>query len=213
MTHRQALSFAARFGLACLGQVCFGVGQVMNLKANVGYSPWVAFQYGLSLHTPLSFGQATIVVGVALMTVSVFLGVRWGIGSAVAVFASGWIADALLGSELIPTMTGLAEGYALLLAGVVVLALGSALMVKADLGTGPRDSFMLGMTALTGRRVGLVKAGLEVGVLTAGFLMGALVNVGTLVYALSTGPAVEMWFRALGVTAPRRRPTIARVET
>jgi uncharacterized membrane protein YczE len=207
------LRLSWRIGLVCLGQISFGFAHVMNLQANVGYSPWVALQYGLTLHTPLTFGQANIVVGAVLVGVSVLLGVRQGIGSGIAIFGSGWMSDLLLGFSVIPAMSGLAEGYAMLLGGVVVLGLGTALMVKGDLGTGPRDSFMLGMTALTGRRVGLVKGGVEVGVLAAGFLMGAMVNVGTLVYALSAGPAVEMWFRVLRVTARRRRRAAAPAET
>ena len=53
---------------------------------------------------------------------------------------------------------------------------------------------MLVISRRTGIRVGLARAGLELTVLIIGFLLGGRVGVGTLVFALSIGPSVELAF-------------------
>ena len=201
----RARPLGPRLGLVILGSLSFGVAQVMNIQANVGQAPWVAFHYGMTLHLPLSVGQANIVMSIVMIVVSAALGVLPGIATLISVTIVGWMIDALLNAHLIPPMVGWLDGYAMLLAGVFANAFGTTLMVKASLGTGPRDSFMLALSLQTGKRVGLVRSGIDVTALTLGFLMGSPVGLGTLVYALSNGPAVECWFRIFGLRAHRRR--------
>ncbi|MBI4491604.1 MAG: hypothetical protein HY690_02290 [Chloroflexi bacterium] len=198
-------SLAPRLGLVFVATILFGLAIAMNVQANVGQGPWVAFHYGLSLHTPLSLGQANVAVGVVIIIVAALLGVRPGIGTLFSLSMVSWVIDAWLDSGLVPRMSGLVEGYAMLLGGVLVSAFGTTLTVKAALGTGPRDSLMLALSSLTGLRVGLTKGSIELTAFTLGFLLGAPVGLGTLVYALSMGPAVECWFRIFGLRSPRRR--------
>jgi uncharacterized membrane protein YczE len=77
------------------------------------------------------------------------------------------------------------------------------LYIGAGLGPGPRDGLMTGLVARTGRSVRLVRTGIEATVLTAGWLLGGTVGVGTVVYALGIGPLVQM-FMWLGDLPARR---------
>jgi uncharacterized membrane protein YczE len=85
----------------------------------------------------------------------------------------------------------------LLVAGVVLFGIGSALYIGAGLGAGPRDSLMLALSKRTGRRIGVVRGTMEVTVLFVGFLLGGTVGVGTVAVALLLGPAVEASFWTL----------------
>ncbi|HEY4728036.1 MAG TPA: hypothetical protein VIJ32_07505, partial [Actinomycetes bacterium] len=76
----------------------FAVGVVLGLRSGLGVAPWDVFYDGIRRATPLSFGAATVLVGVVLVVVALGLGVRVGPGTLVNMVAIGAFADALLGS-------------------------------------------------------------------------------------------------------------------
>jgi len=102
------------------------------------------------------------------------------------------------------TRTGGFDSYVLLLGGVVVTGLGTAIYVKGNLGAGPRDSFMLGLAYYLQGRVGLARNAMDIGVTLLGWLMGAPIGIGTLVFAVGLGPSIAFWFRLLRVSVRRR---------
>jgi uncharacterized protein len=145
-------------------------------------------------------------VGATLVGAAALAGIRPGPGTLANVFAIGVFADAMLalgiGRDLhtgpLPLQVAAVAG------GVALVAVGSALYIGAGLGSGPRDSLMLAITARTGLRVGLVRALVETTVLAAGILLGGAFGAGTLLFALGIGPAVELAFRLLRVQLPSR---------
>jgi uncharacterized membrane protein YczE len=88
------------------------------------------------------------------------------------------------------------------LAGIGLVAVGSALYIGAGLGSGPRDSLMLAVSARTRLRVGLVRTLLEASVLACGWLLGGAAGIGTVLFVVGIGPAVELAFRLLRVQVP-----------
>jgi len=108
----------------------------------------------------------------------------------------GVFVDLLLGVGAIESLgqQTLAVRAALLLGGIALIGVGSALYIGAALGAGPRDSVMLGLAARTRTRVGVVRTVLEGSVTMMGFALGGTVGVGTLVFALAIGPVVELAF-------------------
>ncbi len=74
-----------------------------------------------------------------------------------------------------------------LLAGIVIVAFGVGLYIGAGLGPGPRDGLMTGIAA-KGHPLWLVRTGLELTALVAGWLLGGDVGVGTLLFAFGIGP-------------------------
>jgi len=153
----------------------------------------------------LSFGAATVLVGVVLVVVALAVGVRPGPGTLVNMVAIGLFADALLASGFAQDLAARPLGVRLaaVLAGVGLVALGSALYIGAGLGAGPRDSLMLALSARTQLPVGLIRGLLEGSVLGVGWLLGGVVGVGTLLFASGIGPAVQLAFRVLRVDLPR----------
>jgi uncharacterized membrane protein YczE len=90
---------------------------------------------------------------------------------------------------------------ALLLSGVLLNGLATALYIGASLGPGPRDGLMTGLVQRTGRSVRLVRTLIEVSVLLVGFLLGGTVGVGTLLYAFAIGPIAHLLLPPLTVRA------------
>jgi uncharacterized membrane protein YczE len=57
-------------------------------------------------------------------------------------------------------------------------------------------------------RIGVSRTGLELAALLLGWVLGGTVGIGTLVFALGIGPAVELSFRVLART-PLVSPAVA----
>jgi uncharacterized protein len=185
---------------------------VLILESKLGLSPWDVLAQGLAKHSPLSFGVATIVIGVVVLCVAWTLGGPPGVGT---------VANAVLVGSFIQLLTsigsfsdlahdGLATRIPLLGLGIALIGPASAFYIGADLGAGPRDTLMLVGAWRTGKRIGIVRGTLELGALAGGIALGGTFGVGTVLFALLVGPVVEAAFAALART-PLAKPSPAPV--
>ena len=76
--------------------------------------------------------------------------------------------------------------------GVVLNALATALYIGSQFGPGPRDGLMTGLHRRTGVSIRLVRTSLEVLVVAIGWILGGVVGIGTVLYALAIGPLVQL---------------------
>jgi uncharacterized protein len=187
----------ARYVGLIFGLFLCAAGVVALLESRLGLSPWDVLHQGLANHTALSFGAANIVVGVAVLGLSVLLGARIGPGTVANAILIGAFIDLL---DHVPAVEALSDRSlgtraALLVAGIGLFAVGSAFYLGAALGAGPRDSLMLALTLRSGWRIGIVRTVLESSAVVAGALLGGTVGIGTIAFALLIGPALEasMW--------------------
>jgi len=181
-----------RLAWLMLGLFLCAVGILLFLESRLGLPPWDVLHQGIAKRTPLSFGEANIVVGSVVLVVAWALGARVGIGTvANAVFIGSFVA-VLQPLHAVQELAGwpLAARVALLGLGLVAFGTGSAFYIGAALGAGPRDSLMLVGARRTGIRIGGVRALIEVSVLVAGYLLGGVVGLGTVVFAALIGPSV-----------------------
>ena len=191
--------YAVRGLSLVLGLFLFALGVVLILWSGLGLSPWDVLSQGISNHTPLSFGQANICVGTAVMLLG------WALGGTIGI---GTVANAVLIGTFIDRLTDAADfsgeplgvRVLLLLAGLWLIGPGSALYIGADFGAGPRDTLMLVGSRITGRRVGIVRAGIELCALAAGVALGGTFGIGTILFAVLVGPIVESSFWLLEQT-------------
>ncbi len=82
-----------------------------------------------------------------------------------------------------------------LLVATVMFAMASALYIDARLGTGPRDSVMMGLSDRFRVSVRATRSSIEIAVLIVGYLLGGPVGIGTVLYALLVGPLVQTFLR------------------
>ena len=121
----------------------------------------------------------TIVVSAVVLLCWVPLRQRPGFGTVANVLVIGVLVDpflALLGR--LPDPLPLPAAIGLVAGGIVLNGLASGLYIGARLGPGPRDGLMTGLVARTGWSVRLVRSGIEVLVVTAGWLLGGTVGLG-----------------------------------
>jgi uncharacterized membrane protein YczE len=110
------------------------------------------------------------------------------------------VIDAVL--RVLPAPEPLGLRIAFLVAGIVGTAVGTGLYLGAGLGPGPRDGLMTGL-ARRGHSIRVVRTGIEVGALVAGFALGGTVGIGTAAFALGIGPLVQLFLPLLAGPATR----------
>ncbi len=84
------------------------------------------------------------------------------------------------------------ERVLLMVGGVLLNALATALYIGSQFGPGPRDGLMTGLHRRTGVSIRLVRTCLEVSVVLVGFVLGGTFGIGTVLYALAIGPLVQV---------------------
>jgi uncharacterized membrane protein YczE len=151
---------------------------------------------GIAKHTPLSFGLANEVVAIIVLFLAWRLGSRPGVGTVANAALIGLFVVVVQPLAVVQHLATwpLGARIVLLAFGLALFGVGSAFYIGAALGAGPRDSLMLVGARRSGVRIGGVRAALEGTALVAGVVLGGTVGVGTLVFALLIGPAVESAF-------------------
>lgn len=170
----------------------------MSLYSNLGMSPWGVFQFGLAEMLPLTFGQVSQVVGLAVLVLGWALGFPPGLGTVANMYLVGLFIDLVMAWNLLPQPTELVPQIAMLLLGVVVIGIASLLYLRAQLGAGPRDGLMVGLVTKLDRPVSQIRMAIEVTVLVMGFSLGGPVGIGTILNALLTGPVIQRVFKLGG---------------
>ena len=175
------------------------LGTVMTLRAHVGVAPWTVFHDGLHHVAPLTFGQAVIVTGLALVAASWIAGIRPGAGTLINIVAVGLIDDALLSTGIGASLVSgsLVWRVLVLLAGLAATGVGSALYVAAGLGAGPRDSMQLAISRQLRLRPGAARFTTEALAVGVGLAMGGNLGWGTIVAVVVIPPVVDTGFRLL----------------
>lgn len=170
----------------------FGAGIGLNIRANLGLSPWDAFHQGVAIRTPLSVGLVTIVVSMVVLLGWIPLRQRPGFGTFLNATLVGVMIDTTLFVVGETELIWLRVLY--LIAGIGMVAVGSGLYIGSRLGPGPRDGIMTGLAA-RGMSIRLARTLIEGTVLIAGWLLGGAVGIGTVVYTLTIGPLLQISLR------------------
>ena len=191
------------------GLVLFGVGIALMAQAGMGLGPWEVFHQGIATVTGLQLGTVSILVGIPVLAMWYPLGERPGVGTILNIALIGTATNVAMG--IIPAAGDQAVGLAMMLAGVVTIAIGSGLYLASDLGPGPRDGLMTGLHLRFGWSIRLARTGIELTVIALGFLAGGTIGIGTVVFALGIGPLVQVALRVFdrdGRVSRRRRAVL-----
>lgn len=189
-----------------LGLVLCGLGIASMVAGDLGLGPWDVLHQGLSVRTGIPIGATNVLVGLVVLAAWLPLRERPGLGTVLNVLTIGVVIDLTL--LVLDTPQSMALRTVMMLAGPLLFGIGSGFYIGAGLGPGPRDGLMTGIARGSGWRVGSVRAGLELSVLLAGWLLGGTVGVGTVVFALGIGPVVQLSLRRWAlVDAPAPVPS------
>ena len=176
-------SFFLIFGL-----IIFGFGEGLLILSTTGNSPWSVLAEGISKNSKLSIGAATFLVSVSVLFFWIFLRQKPGLGTIFNIIIISGMIDVTLYFFDPPSSNMLK--YLLAIFSVMLVGIGSGIYLVANLGPGPRDGLMTGLTKITNLPIALVRASLEISVVIVGWYLGGTVGVGTLIFAFGIGPCV-----------------------
>ncbi|MGY2875522.1 putative membrane protein YczE [Marmoricola sp. URHA0025 HA25] len=199
-----------RFTQLVVGLVLYGMTMAMVIRATLGNDPWDVLHQGMAKHLPITFGTAVILMSGVVLLGWIPLRQLPGVGTILNSVLIGLSADFFLGAIEVP---GSVPGrFALMVAGVFLNAVATALYIGSQLGPGPRDGLMTGLHRRTGISIRLVRTSIEVSVVAVGWMLGGVVGLGTIVYAVAIGPLVQWLLPLAIVELPERRQVPPRAE-
>ena len=191
---------ARRLPQLLVGLVLYGVSLAMMVRGALGLAPWDVLHSGFIRHVPITLGQAVIAFSFLVLLLWIPLREKPGIGTVANAFLVGLSADATL--AVLGEPGAWSARAALMVGGVVLNGLATALYIGSQLGRGPRDGLMTGLARRTGLSLRLVRTVLEVSVVVLGLLLGGVVGIGTVLYALAIGPLAQLMLPRVTVELP-----------
>jgi uncharacterized membrane protein YczE len=177
------------------GLVLCGLGIAFMVAADLGLAPWSVLDQGISEHTGIPIGTVSIIVGALVLAAWIPLRERPGLGTVLNVLLIGTTIDLALLVLDTPASPAGRVGYLAL--GVFLWGPGTGLYIGAGLGPGPRDGLMTGLAARGVGSIRLVRTGIEVTALAVGMALGGSVGLGTLAFAFTIGPNVQLFLPRL----------------
>jgi len=182
-------SFKTLF-LLCFGLSIFGLGEGLLIISTLGASPWNVLHQGLSLNLGFSIGAWAFLVSLLVLLLWFFLNEKIGIGTILNFIIIAIMIDLTIYFFKAPELW--ISQFLLCVISVLMVGLGSGIYLIARLGPGPRDGLMTGLQKKTGFSIAVIRATIEIIVVSCGLLLGGTIGVGTLLYALGIGPAVAL---------------------
>jgi uncharacterized membrane protein YczE len=186
--------YAEKLARCITGLAFFGFGITLFIRADLGLAPWDIFHKGLSEKLDVSIGLVIVGVGLLLLLLWIPLRQKPGVGTVLNALEIGFVVN--LTKPLIGEPDQLVMRTFMVIAGVLVIALGSALYIGAGLGSGPRDGLMLGLSqrSIGGRRISIrvARTTIELTVMIAGLFLGGSIGIGTLIFMFGIGPLVQL---------------------
>jgi uncharacterized membrane protein YczE len=192
--------FARRFVQLQIGLLLYGGSLALMVRSDLGLNPWSVFHQGLSEMTGISLGLVVNLVGALVLLLWIPLRQKPGIGTISNVLVIGTAADVAL--NFMPPVSGMPLRIGFLVASIVLNGAATAAYIGAGLGPGPRDGLTTGGMRLTGWAVGPVRMAIEVLVLALGWALGGTIGVGTVLYALTNGPLMQLFWPMFEIKVP-----------
>ena len=180
-----------------IGYVVCAVGMVMTINANIGVSPWDVFHQGLGNIFNLPIGRASIIAGLIITIIDIFLGQNIGWGTIFNMIVIGIFVDFLMFNKLIPIFNSFFPSLLMMLLGMLVLGYGCYIYIGAGFGAGPRDGLMVALTKKTKRSVRFVKNSVEILATVVGYLLGGSVGIGTAIMSIAGGYFFQFAFKTV----------------
>ena len=184
------------------GLYLFGLGESLLISSGAGVGPYTVLAQGISNLTNWSLGLSTFVISVFVLMLWIPLKQKPGIGTILNAFIIA------LTIEFSVFFLPYPEYYPLkvlqVVIGVFTIGIGSGFYLICNLGAGPRDGLMMGLQKVTNMPIYSIRTTIEISVVILGSicllnnldkLLGEVVGLGTVIFALGIGPSV-----ALGIT-------------
>ena len=168
----------------------FGLGEGLLIVSFTGASPWSVLAQGISLNVNLSIGTITLLISIAVLILWIPLGQKPGMGTIFNALIIAIMIDLCI--KYVPTPSNYIYQLLLAIISVIMVGIGGGIYLVSNLGAGPRDGLMIGLQKLTNFPIAVVRATLEISVVSIGWYLGGTVGIGTLLFAFGIGPCVAL---------------------
>ena len=172
-----------------IGLILFGIGEGLLITANIGVSPWFVLHQGLSFKTGYTIGLTTFIVSVIILILWIPLKEKPGIGTILNAILISIVIDISL--FILPYPKNFLLQLIQVIIGILIIGVGSGYYLCSSLGAGPRDGLQLALARQTNQSLVLIRTILEVSAVLLGFILGGIVGIGTLIYAIAIGYSVS----------------------
>jgi uncharacterized membrane protein YczE len=183
-------------GRLLLGLYLVGLGLAMMIHTGLGVPPWDVLSQGVQVQTGWSFGFSAIVISAIVLLLWIPIKQQPGIGTVINAIMIGPFAD--LNEPLMPELDGWLANLLWMVLGLLAVALGLGLYISANLGAGPRDGLMVGLTRVSGWPFWIIRTIGESLVLLTGWLLGGTVGIGTALFAVAIGYLMQISMKMFG---------------
>ncbi len=187
------LNFKPKFStffFLCFGLSLFGLGEGLLIVSFTGASPWSVLAQGISLNVNLSIGTITLLISIVVLLLWIPLRQKPGMGTILNALIIAIMIDLCI--KYVPTPSNYIYQLILAVISVIMVGIGGGIYLVSNLGAGPRDGLMIGLQKITNFPIAVVRATLEISVVSIGWYLGGTVGVGTLLFALGIGPCVAL---------------------
>ena len=178
------------------GLYLVGLGLAMVIHTGLGVPPWDVLTQGLQQQTGWSFALSATVISGLVLLLWIPIKQKPGIGTLINAISIGPFAD--MSKPLMPEIDGLFLNIVWVCLGLIFVALGSGLYISANLGGGPRDGLMVGLTRVSGWPFWIIRSLGEGTVLLSGWFLGGTVGIGTALFAVGIGYMLQMTMKLFG---------------
>ena len=191
-----------RVVLLLLGLTIAHLGVTLFLLANLGSDPFNVLIQGLHRLTGTmgltGLTHGTVHIAVSVLIILVLLAVDRSyvrIGTFLCMILGGPIIDVfnLLLGNIVNASSSMPVRVLAVVLGCGILAFGMTIVIKSQAGTGPNDLVAVVLSDKKSWPFGPVRIGVDMLFALAGFLLGGVVGVGTLICMAVVGPVAQVF--------------------
>ena len=180
--------------LRVIGTMIAAFGIDLAINAGFGGATLAILWQGLSNVFPITIGQSSIIIAVAMVLFCWFYDRKQiHVGTLVYQLVYGFCID-IFEPYLIYSDNRMIN-FLLMLLGITFLSLGSALYSIADLGRGSYEAMTFALVNRRGWKISYTRIGLDIICVVTGFALGGKVGLCTIATILISGPLLQLFVK------------------
>ena len=175
-----------------------GFGIYLQIEADIGFPSWNALNQGFSIVFPITYGTASILIGLSIVFVDLAMKEPIGMGTLIDAVCVGLGTDFFAWLDPVPEVDSFVFKLFIFLVSLFILSIGQYFYMITGLSCGPRDALLVAI----GKRckkisIGTVNNIISAVVLAVSWLMGATIGIGTVISVFGLGMIMDWTFKAV----------------
>jgi|SRR5699024_1106472 len=172
-----------------LGSILMGLGVSIATLGEKGTDSFSTLAIGISNHTPFTIGQASFVLTLFLVFVTLFIDrSQISIGTILNPLILGFSTDLSL---FLFEKIGVSNSLLVSLSGTLIIGVGIGVYTATDFGKGAYEAITFSLTKKFRFKLRYIRLMGDILFITSGFLLGANIGLATLISTLFIGIVIE----------------------